>query len=356
MVVSGNESRPSYMDSPFWSQSLVPAFSISANDDVIGINPAMLGILRIPGSFSAGRSLDRWLGTDLAQQIRVWVQHFLAGHPVPFPIQSSVFTQPVVLTEAVIIGQETIIKGLPVLESQSSEPAPDASRDAFLLSLGKSLSHDLRAPLRHLNIMTQRLLKPEIDLPEFLRTELQLITTCASDAYARATTLSEILKEEAQSLQTEEVDLNVLLQIISGTFTLHLESREGELRHEPMPMVLADKVSLQAILQELLSNAINHVPVERKPLITVSQVQTPEYTDILFTDNGIGIPSQHQEFLFKFMTQIHNELQGISPGLVLGLVRCKRKAQRMSMDLLTGEQPDQGATFRLRIPSDLIVA
>lgn len=342
------------MDSPFWSQSTVPAFSISKEGQVVGINPAMKAILRFPGSFTEGRNLDLWLGSDLGQEIRAWIDHFLSPAPVPFPIQSDIFLQPIVLTEAFSWEQDIIIKGLPVQEQEETESAPDAERDAFLLALGKSFSHDLRAPLRHLNIMTQRLLKPDAELPESIASDLELITGFTSTAYAQATTLSDILKEEAMPLPSEEVDLEFLLQIVSGTFEQSLLKRGGELTCDPMPGVIGNKSALQSLLQELLSNAIMHVPGGRKPLIVISRTDTPEYTEILFTDNGIGLPQHHEEFLFQFMSQIHRDLQGIEPGMGLGLVRYKRIAQRMGMELLAGKQPKEGATFRLRIPSSLV--
>lgn len=354
-MVSDIPSRQTYLDSPLWSETALPAFALSAKNQVLALNHPMQRCLQFPGSFSSGRSLHLWLGGTLAEQITKWKTHFLQQDPVPFPIESTTFSQPIVLVEAIQLDQITIIKGLPVESASHHAEQGDPFRNQFLNTLGKSISHDLRAPLRQLNLMTQRLLHPSMVIPDGIRSELTFITNSASEALERASVISAILKEEAQEIELEEIDLNRLAEISSGEFLLALENRAGTIQWDSLPTITGDRSRLQFMFQELLRNALTHVPEGIAPDISIRAEQMPSHTDVLISDNGIGLPDIEEDRLFRFMNQIHLNAGTIPKGMGMGLVRCHRMAQKMKMTLLAGPQTDAGATFRLRIPSEFVV-
>ena len=116
-----------------------------------------------------------------------------------------------------------------------------------------------------------------------------------------------------------------------------------------LPMIHADSRSMEEVLTNLLSNAINYSP--DGGTVTVSAVSHGEYLEIRVSDTGIGIARDEIPKIFdKFYRVKHPETRKvIGTGLGLSLVKGIIEAHRGSVEVES--EPGVGTTFRVLLPT-----
>ncbi|MGN7252150.1 GAF domain-containing sensor histidine kinase [Arthrobacter sp. SAFR-014] len=113
----------------------------------------------------------------------------------------------------------------------------------------------------------------------------------------------------------------------------------------------ADPLQLRALLQNLLSNALNYRSPERPLEIRVTAVSNYHGTAVLVADNGKGISPEDRQRVLEPLVRLHRE--GDGPGSGLGLATCRRIAQAHGGDLTLTETLGGGTTVVLTFPASL---
>jgi len=146
-----------------------------------------------------------------------------------------------------------------------------------------------------------------------------------------------------------EADLLTLTQeIIQDMEEAFKEGQQVRLRTEGTPRdVFVDTHLLHNVLNNLLSNAVKYSPDGAS--IDCSLIYHPSTVDIIFKDQGIGIPPDEQEKLFERFFRASNTA-GIS-GTGLGLSIVKRYLDLMDGGIRLTSLPGQGSTFTVTLPA-----
>jgi two-component system, LuxR family, sensor kinase FixL len=110
--------------------------------------------------------------------------------------------------------------------------------------------------------------------------------------------------------------------------------------------IVVDTHLLRNVLNNLLSNAVKYSPGGSS--IDCSLISRPASVDIIFKDQGIGIPFEEQEKLFERFFRATNTA-GIS-GTGLGLSIVKRYLDLMGSEIRLISLPGQGSTFTVTLP------
>lgn len=121
------------------------------------------------------------------------------------------------------------------------------------------------------------------------------------------------------------------------TFTFHTTLKTAT--------VYVDKISLDRVLTNLLSNAAKYSPVRTKITLEVIK-QRNEYI-ISVHDQGKGIPQKEQQKLFEPFYQAANGKQGLG----LGLYIVKTIVQLHGGKIWLKSEPDKGSTFFVSLPA-----
>ena len=127
-------------------------------------------------------------------------------------------------------------------------------------------------------------------------------------------------------------------QIEPALYALRLD-----LPDHPVP-VRADRSHLQRVLNNLLQNAWQAIPKNRKPRIGLTLESHNNYARLCISDNGAGIPPEMAKQVFqpRFTTK--------SSGMGLGLAMCKEMVEQMNGKIWFESEPGAGTTFFIELP------
>jgi signal transduction histidine kinase len=187
-------------------------------------------------------------------------------------------------------------------------------------------SHDMREPVRNINrfatLIQRRLQKGETEnIEEFL----QYISRGALQ-------LDELIKDVYSFTQLYEVHrqyTNVGLSEIIGTIKTDLASlireKNGTLAFKDHALYVPEK-PLKIVLKNLLENAWKYNENEEAVVQLSCTENTTHYT-FRMEDNGIGISTEYDEYVFKMFKRLHNREQYTGSGLGLSIV--KKLVQKM---------------------------
>jgi light-regulated signal transduction histidine kinase (bacteriophytochrome) len=224
------------------------------------------------------------------------------------------------------------------------------SSNKELEAFAYSVSHDLRAPLRHMAGFAELLQKSAAGkLDEkgqrFLRTILdsaQRMGKLIDDLLA----FSRIGRAEAQRVP---VQLDLLLKEALSEVKPETTGREIDWRIGKLPVCYGDPSMLRLVLVNLLSNAIKFTRARAKAEIAVGCAEQDAEQAVLFVkDNGAGFDMRYADKLFGVFQRLHHV--DAFEGTGIGLATVQRIIHRHGGKIRGEGALDQGATFYFSVP------
>jgi len=132
------------------------------------------------------------------------------------------------------------------------------------------------------------------------------------------------------------------LELVSGP----LAERRVRVDVAPMlPDVLADRVRLVQVMQNLLENAVKYMGSQADPLIEIGLRPDEAGTVLFVRDNGIGIDPRHHERIFGLFEKLDPRSEGTGVGLAL-----VRRILEFHGGTIWVESGNPGSTFVMRVP------
>ena len=211
-------------------------------------------------------------------------------------------------------------------------------------------SHDLQEPLRmvvgYVQLIERRLAdKLDTDTREFMAfavdgaTRMQVMIDDIL-AYSRVTT-------QAQPLA--RVDSAAALQQALDRLASRIKESAAEVDVQPLPTVMADRLQLVQLFQNLISNSIKFCK-DRAPQVRVQAAREAGRWRFSVTDNGIGIAPEYRAQLFVIFKRLHTQRE--YPGSGIGLAICKRIIERHGGEIGIDSAAGGGAVFWFTLPEE----
>jgi light-regulated signal transduction histidine kinase (bacteriophytochrome) len=213
-----------------------------------------------------------------------------------------------------------------------------------------SVSHDLHAPLRHVQNYADLLHKESgWLLSENSRSHLTSIVNVTKQMAALIDDLLKLSRLGQSDLQKTEVNLDQLVRDTLADFKMETEGRNIAWEIRPLPEVHADRALLRLALVNLISNAVKFTRgrAEARIIIGSSPGGAGE-TVIFISDNGAGFDPRHAAKLFGAFNRLHDQKEFAGTGI--GLASVQRIIQRHGGRAWAQGAVDGGATFYFSIP------
>lgn len=213
-----------------------------------------------------------------------------------------------------------------------------------------SVSHDLRAPLRHIQSYVQ-LLQEEASpsLSEASLRHLAIVSDAATHMGLLIDDLLAFSQIGRSEMHTTDVDLDLLIQEVLAEIRMDASDRPIAWEIRPLPQVKADRALLRSALVNLISNAVKFSSHRDHPVIEIGCAPgKPDETVLFVRDNGAGFDPHYAAKLFGVFQRLHSQSEFKGTGI--GLANVQRIVQRHGGRVWAEAAVDAGATFYLAIP------
>jgi signal transduction histidine kinase len=213
-----------------------------------------------------------------------------------------------------------------------------------------SVSHDLRAPLRHIDGYASLLQKSAVALLDEKSTRyLQTISESATRMGQLIDDLLVFSRMGRQEMLNAKVNLEQLVKSVLHDLRHDTQNREVSWTIGILPEVEGDPAMLRQVFSNLIANAIKFTGTRPLAKIEIgSDQRSPTETVIFVRDNGVGFDMQYAGKLFGVFQRLHraNEFEGTG----IGLANVRRIIHRHGGRTWAESTLEQGATFYFSLP------
>lgn len=255
------------------------------------------------------------------------------------------------LTEDQKASEEKILRLNADLEHRVAERTREleaANRE--LEAFAHSVSHDLRAPIRHLDGFLELLGE---HLGEHLDAQGGHLLDMAKQAAVRMGQQVDALLSFSRlgraELHVLDLDLGQVLASVIEAFRPEWADRRVRWQVGPLPAIQGDPTLVHLVFQNLLANALKFTRGRAEPLIQIQALEgLAGETGFLVRDNGAGFDPAYGHRLFGVFQRLHREAEFEGTGI--GLANVQRIVSRHGGRVWAEGRPNQGATFFVAFP------
>jgi light-regulated signal transduction histidine kinase (bacteriophytochrome) len=217
-----------------------------------------------------------------------------------------------------------------------------------LESFSYSVSHDLRAPFRHIVGYTQLLRDREQSLSAQSQHYLDSINEAAASAGQLVDDLLSFSQLGRTALSLSPVDMQKLVHEIVRSVEPDIRNRQIEWRIQSLPPIHGDAALLRQALYNLIDNALKYTRDRTPATIEVRGEQRSSECVYIVRDNGVGFDMAYAHKLFGVFQRLHRMEDFAGTGI--GLALTQRIVDRHGGWIEASGVLDQGAEFRFGIP------
>ncbi len=220
-----------------------------------------------------------------------------------------------------------------------------------LKSLSYSVSHDLRAPIRHIQGFAGIVLEDFENLaPAEIRQYLERIAESAGDLQRLVEGLLGVARISQQTMERQNTDLgNLVRRIIDGIVQTTPADRQIEWKVQTLPQVECDPGMIKILMEQLISNAFQFTRQATRGVVTIGAADSNDGVCFYVKDNGIGFDPKYADKLFGVFQRLHAD-QGFA-GMGVGLATAQRIVRRHGGRIWYDAAPGEGACFYFTLPA-----
>ncbi|MBI5646545.1 MAG: PAS domain S-box protein [Ignavibacteriae bacterium] len=212
-----------------------------------------------------------------------------------------------------------------------------------------SVSHDLRAPLRHISGYVELVHEQFPDgMPQKAKHYLDVVSDAAHRMAMLIDDLLQFSRTGRRELRHGSVDMNGLLHESIQELSPVTESRHVAWSIADLPRVSGDSSLLKQVWVNLLDNALKYTRPRHVTEIEVGFMRESHEVLFFVRDNGVGFDMQYANKLFSVFQRLHSleEFEGTG----IGLANVQRIVHKHGGRVWAESEPDKGAVFYFSIP------
>ena len=304
-----------------------------------------------PSSEAAGAELDRALRHETPRF--EWIHRNAEGKEIPCEIslvrlpssgRNLVRGSIVDISERKRAGEEihNLNADLELRVKERTTQLETANHD--LESFTYSVSHDLRAPLRHMDGFSRILIEeygPQI--PAGAMRHLERVRAATLHMGRLVDDLLNLARVGRGSLRIVTTDLNELVAETILSLEAETRGRSVDWRVHLLSPAECDPGLMRQVFFNLLSNALKFTRHREKTIIEIGEIPSEGAPVIYIRDNGVGFDMKYADKLFQVFQRLHREDEFEGTGVGLAIVY--RILQKHGGAIRADSSPQNGATF-----------
>ncbi|HSV75785.1 MAG TPA: PAS domain S-box protein [Bacteroidales bacterium] len=219
-----------------------------------------------------------------------------------------------------------------------------------LESFSYSVSHDLRAPLRHISGYLDLINKKFKDaLPEKAQHYLDNVADASKQMGKLIDDLLLFSRTGRQEIRHAELDMGTIVnEIVENKIWPGIEGREINWTINPLPVVQGDYSLLKQVWINLLDNAVKYTRKQNVAEITLGSWEEPKDFVFFVRDNGVGFDMKYANKLFGVFERLHDLTEFEGNGI--GLASVKNIVTKHFGKVWAESEPEKGATIYFSLP------
>jgi len=277
-------------------------------------------------------------------------------------IDVSLTVSPIKDSAGEIIGASTIARNITEPKRQEAE-IRDLNRDLSgrmadletanheLEAFTYSVSHDLRAPLRHISGFSNILREeygPQLD--QTGQHYLERIRVAATKMGCLVDDLLNLSRLGRRELNRQPANLSSLVEEVLANLRQDLEGRKIEWRIAQLPFANCDAALMRQVFENLIANAIKFTRPRQPAVIEIGQKTIAEESVFFVCDNGVDFNMKYTDKLFGVFQRLHRAEDFEGTGV--GLATVQRIIHKHGGRIWAEAELDKGATFYFTLGPD----
>jgi PAS domain S-box-containing protein len=232
-----------------------------------------------------------------------------------------------------------------VIERTGELEAANKELEAF----SYSVSHDLRAPLRHIEGFVEILRSSQSEaMDDEGRRHLQTISESSRQMGKLIDDLLSFSRTTRVELRKVNVSLEELVKSVIHEMGPDTHKRNIEWKTDKLPVVEGDPALLRQVFYNLISNALKYTRTRPQTRIEIGSTKVDDEFVIFIRDNGVGFDPRYAQKLFGVFQRLHRASEFEGTGI--GLANVRRIITRHSGRTWAESELDKGATFYFSLP------
>jgi light-regulated signal transduction histidine kinase (bacteriophytochrome) len=218
-----------------------------------------------------------------------------------------------------------------------------------------SVSHDLQAPLRHIDGFARILIEDHsLELTPDTQQHLNYIREGTQKMGRMIGDLLNLARLDRRSMAFETTSLSSLVDGVVYELKAETVEREIEWRVGSLSTVQCDPGLLRQVFANLLSNAVKYTRPRERAVIEIGESTIEGQTVFFVRDNGAGFDPRYADKLFRAFQRLHTDQEFEGTGI--GLATVERIIRKHGGRVWAEAETDKGATFHFSLGESTVVS
>ncbi|MBI3396056.1 MAG: GAF domain-containing protein [Spirochaetia bacterium] len=211
-----------------------------------------------------------------------------------------------------------------------------------------SVSHDLRAPLRHIAGFVELLeAKSKATADDQAKHYMSVISESVAEMNTLIDDLLSFSRMGRKEMSNQQVNMGELFREVIKDLEPEAKDRIVQWKIAELPVIRGDRAMLRIALVNLISNALKFTKLREVAEISIGVSEVESKPVFFVRDNGAGFDMRYADRLFGVFQRLHGKEY---EGTGIGLANVRRIFERHGGRVWAEAAVDQGATFFFSLP------
>jgi signal transduction histidine kinase len=186
----------------------------------------------------------------------------------------------------------------------------------------------------------KRLLEDFSEALEFIKSSIAKMDRLIS-------AILNLTREGRREFLPVRIDTRELIEAVVATVAHQASEAQAQIRIEPLPELVSDRLALEQIFSNLLDNALKYLKPGVPGEISVRGRTRLNFAIFEVSDNGRGIDAKDHQRIFELFRRAGTQDR---PGQGIGLAHVRTLVRRLGGTMTVASEPDKGSTFTITLP------